>query len=96
MTCFASKFAVWKVFSVSMGKLLVHGEEPLPCRLHNCTRVDFRFGPRQIRTESALVREVNPVTRAKPYDSLMVRLTKSVYGNSIYQLTWLIVQAFKL
>ena len=31
-----------------------------------------RFGPRQIRTESVVVREANVATGARPYDSLMV------------------------
>lgn len=32
----------------------------------------FRFGPRQIRVESALLRSYNSGTRAAPYESLMV------------------------
>ena len=32
----------------------------------------FRLGPRQIRTESVMLRSVNNATGALPYDSLMV------------------------
>lgn len=35
-------------------------------------RSPCRFGPRQIRTESALLRAYNSATRAAPYESLMV------------------------
>lgn len=32
----------------------------------------YRFGPRQIRAESAMLRAYNSGTRAAPYESLMV------------------------
>lgn len=37
-----------------------------------CFLLRFRFGPRQIRVESALLRAYNSGTRAAPYESLMV------------------------
>lgn len=39
---------------------------------HNNFPLQHRFGPRQIRTESALLRACNSGTRAAPYESLMV------------------------
>lgn len=40
--------------------------------LNEETVISYRFGPRQIRAESALLRAYNGGTRAAPYESLMV------------------------
>lgn len=44
----------------------------VPLDLGTSNRAGARFGPRQIRAESALLRPYNMATRAAPFDSLMV------------------------
>ncbi|KAL5004443.1 hypothetical protein ScPMuIL_017899 [Solemya velum] len=44
----------------------------VPLDIGTSNRSGTRFGPRQIRTESALIREVNVATGATPYDSIQV------------------------
>ncbi len=44
----------------------------LPFDLGTSNRTGARFGPRQIRTESVLLRPYNMATRAAPFDSLQV------------------------
>ena len=44
----------------------------IPLDIGASNRAGTRFGPRQIRAESCLIRPYNMATRAAPYDSLMV------------------------
>ncbi len=44
----------------------------VPFDIGTSNRAGSRFGPRQIRTESCLIRPYNMATRAAPFDSLQV------------------------
>ena len=44
----------------------------VPCDIGTSNRSGARFGPRQIRSESCLIRPYNMATRAAPFDSLQV------------------------
>src|SRR5919109_5085810 len=44
----------------------------VPLDIGTSNRAGARFGPRQIRAESALLRPYNMATRAAPFDSLVV------------------------
>ncbi|MBT8437758.1 MAG: arginase family protein, partial [Gammaproteobacteria bacterium] len=44
----------------------------VPFDVGTSNRAGARFGPRQIRTESCLIRPYNMATRAAPFDSLQV------------------------
>ena len=44
----------------------------VPFDIGTSNRAGARFGPRQIRTESCLIRPYNMATRAAPFDSLQV------------------------
>src|SRR5438128_2518701 len=44
----------------------------VPLDIGTSNRPGARFGPRQIRAESCLIRPYNMATRAAPFDSLMV------------------------
>src|SRR6202008_3451027 len=44
----------------------------VPFDIGTSNRSGARFGPRQIRAESCLIRPYNMATRAAPFDSLMV------------------------
>src|SRR5215475_15275294 len=44
----------------------------VPLDTGTSNRAGARFGPRQIRAESCLIRPYNMATRAAPFDSLMI------------------------
>ncbi|XP_076825486.1 agmatinase, mitochondrial-like [Clavelina lepadiformis] len=53
----------------------------VPIDTGTSNRTGTRFGPRQIRCESALIRECNSYTGASPYDSLQVADVGDVWVN---------------
>jgi guanidinobutyrase len=55
----------------------------VPMDLGTTNRGGARFGPRQIRTESVLLRPYNMATRAAPFDSLMVADLGDVAVNPV-------------